>query len=382
MIYKIVFDTNVLRGNENEQINTTSISTIEHIDKFCRENKIQQVELSCPELVNSELLIFKKRQIETAFAKATDALSRLRQAGHKELVLDGVDSIKIAREIVDKLITKYALQTIPIPILDPIHLVERALAKTSPYKKDAESDPGFKDTIIFLSIKEDAKKYKKGDVAYIFVGGDRGFTQDVCTELRADTGQELYFAKDHIEVKDLLDDKLTMGLKLSEKRETLDRVVASHQEPLRTYLNNKYIEDKNSRYNFGYDSTITGYNFSSFRIVDFQEVSKNKFDVSCSITADLSYQKPASSVTGTRFSAPPGNWLEPGVTNHEYQNVVVAEALDAVFSMNYVTGGVGLAGGAGFGRLGENYKWKRKTAEFPIALEVDVISGIVRVKTV
>ena len=336
MIYKIVFDTNVLRGDKDQAINA-EVATVRRLHKFIQDNKISSVELCFPELVTLEWLQFK-------------------------VVLDNVDAREVARKMLDDIIKKYGATIFSIPVIDHVKLVDRALTKVSPFRVSGESDPGFKDTVIFLSIKEDALKQKGGEVTYIFLTRDGGFTAETCEEINKDTGQELLLRKDAVEVEDLLDEKLSLGLKRGETREKIQEIISDHQEILRTYLINKYQEDKNNRFNLMFDRNAEGYGLNSFGIEDFREQEKNKYFVTCSVTADIHYRPELSAA---RYS--------------DNEGLMVAN--DLVFRPVYQEGR-GIFASFDTDAIGTGYsasRWRETQRDFLVQMEVDISTKNARI---
>ncbi len=297
MTYKIVivFDTNTLRGSENKSINDLNIFAVERLRKFIDDNEVTTVELCFPEIVLEEWTVFKKDQIKKFVENAHSSLKKLEEIDHKEVKLDSVDIEKKTEEIKYKIIEKYKIKIIPIPKVDTLDIIKRAIIKKAPFKKESKSDAGFKDSVIFLSIKEDALKYGKGEVCYFLVTDDKGFTEEVSEELREDTKQDLIIrgsnSKEVSFIEDILDKKLGLDLGLKEIREKIEIIIDGNREVFRNYLTNQYQDIRNMSHSLVGQKDVEGYSFSSFDIEDFKKEGDNIYTVQCRITADVHYKK-------------------------------------------------------------------------------------------
>lgn len=297
MNYKIVivFDTNTLRGGENKPVDDLNIFAVKRLREFIENNNVSTVELCFPEIVLEEWIIFKKNQINGFVRNAHSSLKKLEEVGHKKVNLGTVDIEKKLKEIKNKIIEKYKIKIIPTPEINMLDIIKRALIKKAPFKKGGKSDPGFKDSVIFFSIKEDALKHKEGEVCYFLVTDDGGFTEEVSEELREDTKQELVIRGSDLKgvssIEDMLDEKLELNLGLKEIREKIETIIEGNKEVFRNYLTNQYQDLRNKPNRFVGESDVEGYSFSSFGIEDFKKEGDNIYTVRCRITADVHYKK-------------------------------------------------------------------------------------------
>lgn len=283
MPYKLVFDTNILRKED--------FAEVANLSEFLLANpKAREVGLYVPEIALEEWKQFRKRVIRESQNKAENALKALMKLGHKEVKIEKIDEEAFVENETKEKIQKFSLQIIPIPILNQAELISRAILKKSPFNTANEgSDYGFKDTLIFLSLKKDAKKNQPGQTSYIFLTNDGGYLPELIKEFKEDTGQELIVLKDISTVKDQLDERLNLGLKRSQKREEIEKIIRENSEKFDIFL---LKEERNNNFvSFGHGEEIDGYNFSSFYIEDFRESKKNYFTVSVRIVANILYQK-------------------------------------------------------------------------------------------
>ena len=214
MKYKIFIDTNqVIR--KRPPLEDPFGDSIPTLYSFLQENNIDNVLIYLPEIVIRERIQQRLENIQEYITVANEKISALQGIGHKTKEIKPLKNYKkILQKNVQFFIKKYNIQQISHPTIGSNELIDRAIIKMKPFN---DNGAGFKDTLIFLSIVEDAKKEKE-EVRYIFCTNDhKEFDTDVIEEFRKETGKELYMVPSIVKVTEKLDELIPLNRHLEER---------------------------------------------------------------------------------------------------------------------------------------------------------------------
>ncbi len=172
------FDSNTLEisSKDLESFDEFYLKKIDELKNYLEnEGYDKKIRLLFPETVLSELETHKKKKL-TNWIKQIDNYST-NISNFSEI--KKITSLLNVNEHVDKLKENLLkdIELIQLPndlksLFENVY--ERSLHKTPPFKQ-GNSDPGFKDCIIFLSLKEYARNYD--GTSFYFFTKDKGFTQ-------------------------------------------------------------------------------------------------------------------------------------------------------------------------------------------------------------
>lgn len=308
MTYKIVFDSNFLWKDDRKHLDRIFNSRLIELKKFINDNKIEEeIQFCIPELVFKERLAQTLLDINQITQKIETSFEELGSFGIKK------PNSKYKNNKYEEYLTKGAFQfmkenginLLKIPKIKQEYLVERAVKYQKPFNRP---DRGFKDTIIWLTLLEDAKKTK--DATYVFCTKDDSAFND--ESFKTEMGlhkNKFYTATDTENIKVFFDNELKLNLKLREKYAQIENEIMNKVGSLIVEINRSYKPRKNhfaaysdndtsiavSSINTalplsGYyvsdgfsltnkDREIGGYDFKKIRIKDIREVESDLFEV-------------------------------------------------------------------------------------------------------
>lgn len=176
----IIPDTNYLYMDEKRKDDFSKLS-LKRYHKI--KNSFEFLEISgkieifIPELVLLELLAQYKRDLKREIKTYENQKKKLNDLLESKTESD-IDIDTQCEKLKEKYL--HELRIIHIPkeksrLFDEIF--EMALDKKAPFSKADKSDKGFKDSILFLSFLEFAKKTRYDQ--YIFISGDKGFLDNI-----------------------------------------------------------------------------------------------------------------------------------------------------------------------------------------------------------
>jgi hypothetical protein len=172
------FDTNTLDFGDNklESFDEFSLKLIPDLIDFLEKNNLSDnILILIPETVISELNIHKEDKLKKWFQVMSDYCSNLKKINEAKVILDKFD-IKVHLEELKKIVFEnYEIIPLPNDIKSLFNeTYSRSINKIPPFRKE-NSDAGFKDCIIYLSLLEYAKNY--GEVDVYFFSKDKGFVE-------------------------------------------------------------------------------------------------------------------------------------------------------------------------------------------------------------
>jgi len=344
MRYKIFLDTNRL-FNKNAPLNEVFNYQIPELVSFLEENGIREiVDICLPEIVVKERVQHKLEEISKNLDILNNSIENLKSVGHSEAVVSARDDYKTTIEKnADDFISLNGIVKVPMPSISKEELIDRAITKLRPFK---DNDIGFKDTLIYLSIVEDALKEEE-EICYIFCTHDQGFTEDVLTEFRELTRKELFVLPDMPKVREKLDELVPLKLRLKERNKKLENIVLRRTGDLMLAINQtlneqhgtsifpSYTVQKPLVFRSIYSSTamssypseeekIIGYNFNELTFNRFDELDANNFKVVVEVVTDIKYSSQESASDSWVMGSTSGSmWQVPFRKTNKTFNVEV-----------------------------------------------------------
>ncbi len=304
MKYKIYLDSNRLYNQIplEEPFNLQ----IPELREFLDEHDLGDVDICLPEIVIRERIQHKLESITEKIDAINSHANSLKGVGHNiRKIKPHTDYKKILQDKVKDFLKKNKVIRIGMPSITKDDLIERAINKMKPFN---DNTAGFKDTLIFLSIIEDALGATSAD-RYIFCSNDhKEFNQDVVDEFKATTGKSLYILSDVTKIKETLDELIPLNLHLEERNNKLKNLIMNNIGNL-VALVNKDINKKptnglnffavnepvtsifsqytiNSRFGKK-EEDVVGYNYDDIVFNSFNESSETNFTVSASLTVKV-----------------------------------------------------------------------------------------------
>ncbi len=318
MKYKIFIDTNQLFNiGERAPLDEPFNLELSKLRDFLSVHKISNVDICIPEIVIQERVQQKLEVIDKTFKSVNDNIHRLLSLGH---VVEKINPQENYRELLEKKVEKLMVDSgavkIPSPKVDAEEIVSRAINKMPPFN---DKGAGFKDTLIYLSIVEDALSDQGAD-AYIFCSEDKDFNDVVSNSFKTKTEKELYVIPSFFKLYEKLDELLPLGLHLEEKNRELRNLVMSHLGDLMHAVNKTikkssdtsalppfsergwsyYVDPKTYSFSSVFDETREpmAYDYDYFDLQSFEEITNGVYKVSASLTVTVRYEDEGSSSKG------------------------------------------------------------------------------------
>lgn len=294
--YKIVFDSNIVFCNEENQLDKVFNSRIKEVFDFLKSNKVTTVSLCVPKLVFDERVTQRVAQVENQFLKMNSALRNLKIFGIINIKEKAFKKEKFQKKINEnalKTIKRYKIKEIPTANIEQEVLMQRALQKTAPFYGRGKGDKGFKDTLMWLSLLKDAKN-KQGCNYILFTNDESGFDQEICEkEFKEYSSADFFVIKEFSVLKVFLDEKLKLDLELKELYRNIEQEILSLQGTITAevgrYINNEPLSFYSTYSTRSYHGLISGeeddgnFNFHSLDIHNISQEEDNQFN----IAADL-----------------------------------------------------------------------------------------------
>ncbi len=353
MRYKIYLDTNQIRSGDGkgplgEPFNTN----IAELRKFLTENEdqLKDVEICLPEIVIRERIQHRIEDIAQNVSAANAIITALKSAGYTISEIELKDDHKeLLERNADSYIKKYKVTRVPPPEVGKDELIERAITKMKPFK---DNTAGFKDTLIYYSIIEDAVDKGRCADRYIFCTNDKGFTSEVCEEFRERTGKELYLAESISQVQERLDKLVPLHLELENRNKELRNLIMKNigdlmddvnkslapVAPLRpwsyatrsmddyTVLSSSFSPYRSNQS----EEDIVGYNYGRIDFNDYRDIGDGTHQVDLDIVTEIKYRDNSS--VGLKSSM---GW-DGTVANHSAYEVLNMTEYQYPLSKNYL----------------------------------------------
>ncbi len=307
MKYKIYLDTNKLYNvfpieePFNEQI--------PELRKFLDEHNLDCVSICLPEIVIRERVQQKLETISEHINKINKSAESLKGVGHRiSKVAPRKDYKKKLEEKVKDFLKENGVIRIKMPSIAKDDLIERAITKMKPFNDDSA---GFKDTLIFLSIVEDALDKDTSVDHYIFCSNNpKDFTSEVVKEFEEKTGKNLHILTDITKVQETLDVLIPLNLHLEKRNKEIKELILKNIGDIMSMINRETSRRTNRKNNtsalsmisFYEDSLavnlnshqrkeedIVGYNYENITFKDISELSQDLFRVAANLSTNIVY---------------------------------------------------------------------------------------------
>ncbi len=307
MKYKVIFDTNKIFNDWGAASGGLFNSEIPDLAEFLEKHSVQNVVMCLPEMVINERIQQKKEIVAQYIGKINDKIRFLNNIGHAELeVKERNDYDERFRNQADSFASKYKVERIALPATRLENLIERAITKRKPFN---DHGSGFKDTLIYLSIVDDALK-SETDRYILCTSNLKDFPKEIAEEFQEVTNKELFIEPDTISVRQKLDELLPLGLHLEERNRNIKNIVMSNVGELMYEINKTIGPGPMDRVTAGssYDYTsvmttgsiwsdgflkkreVAGYSFSDLELVTMDEEDADSFTVAVNVRVNVRYQ--------------------------------------------------------------------------------------------
>jgi hypothetical protein len=336
--YKIFLDTNQV-FNTKGPINEVFSLSIPDIVNFLKEHHLEDVSICLPEIVIRERVQQRLEDIEKNIKDVNEINNSLRKLGHK---IEEIVPFGNYRDILEKstsdFLKKYKVNRIEPPLISQGDLIDRAINKMKPFN---DNGAGFKDTLIYLSIVEDALKKDAITDSYIFCTNDaKEFNADVIEEFKKVTDRNLYIVENVAKVKERLDELVPLNLHLKERNKKIQNLILNHSgdfvalvnknmkpsrsndlisRPVNVWDDRYVLEDY---YPLGFRSQkiskIIGYTYEGIDLLTIDELAVNKYHVSGTLSVKVVYEEGDSESMSNFIHSP-----------------VVPNSFDQLFSLEY-----------------------------------------------
>jgi len=298
--FKVIFDTNILWQNNEDKIENLFNSNISKSIEFIKENEIKdQIALAIPQLVIDERIKQTLKQVESNIQKIENSVKVLSPFGIKisqKAYKKNFKSLIYKKK--KEQIKEAELEIIKTPIVSQDKIIERSLRGIKPFSDNG--DRGFRDTLIWLSILNDAKKNKKLNYVFCTENIEDFDPKIIIEEFKQYSSNKLFILSNISELKEFLDKQLDLKLELKEKYEKIKEEIGKRIGDIMIGINSY----KEERFGFDYSpasvhsftaftnlgsENLSGYNFSGINFDDIQEISKNIFELSVTVFVEGKY---------------------------------------------------------------------------------------------
>ncbi len=334
MKFRIFFDSNQI-FNKNGPLNEPFDTSIGELNTFLtKHEQLENVIICLPEVVIEERIQHKLEQIKFNIEGANERIGALKQVGYTTQPISdlGVEKHKeILAERANALIKKFKVQKVLNGKVDVKNLVEKSIAKIKPFN---DKGVGLKDTLIFLSMIEDAQAQPE-PTTYLFCTNNKTqFDEDVVAQFKEVTGKVMYILENPAAVQVKLDELIPLNLHLEERNKkiesfilkrigTLNKIVneradylgrsfvvggygGSHgpastygvmnYRPVSGYVAARYADDNyngigSSGQSDAVDEMPYGFDFNDIHFTHFEELTENVYKISAKYFTNIVYGK-------------------------------------------------------------------------------------------
>lgn len=318
--YRIIVDTNVVYHSSDGISRIFNLGLLE-LPKFIKEHNLKDVRLCFPEIVIGERVTQCSERATNSLKTLTDKLREFEKIGLKcPKPFDKVDFITIFEDQAKSFVKENDITLIKTPTIDQEGIIKRLLKREPPFR---DEDRGFKDTLIWLSIIEDAKTEK--DCNYIVLSNNStDFSEEkLRPQFEAISKKELKILSKIEEVKEYLDKELNLKLHLKERYKHIEQIIFQKHDKIMLEIN------KNRYYIQQYSSSLALKYVRVSKIellqadIDFiNEAGKSQFTVQLTVKAYGEILKSDISEAGLNFDSLQYRYLgfRGPITFSQYEN--------------------------------------------------------------
>lgn len=363
---KIVFDSNFLWKNHSNNIGEVFNSNLENIIDFVDKHNKEDIIVSIPEVVIEERLTQQAEQVYSLIENTNKAVSELEKIGVKIVLPKKIPEIRVS---IKKKTIKYLLdknvETISVPKLDQDSLLKRAYERTHPFTK---SDKGFKDTLLWLSILEDARLNPKTDYLLCTKNKEDFDLGKLSKEFNIVSKAKLLIVDSSQDIKEHLDNKYRLQLELKERNTEIEsdikmkidelmlkfNIFAGEQTNHLTRPNRWTVSSdlfQNGVYSMGegfsfgnlskdFWDKYTGYGFSNISINNISELLDGTFQVDIDLEVNATKKDKNDDPSLVRNAYEETSFINKSITYNPFYNDVYGNdkrKLVVSVSLNYDT---------------------------------------------
>lgn len=316
--YRIVFDTNFIWSDQEDKIAELFNPAVKNSVQFLVEHDLKKnVSLLIPEVVLQEREEQILNQIEENVSKVSSGMAVLSNFG---VVIDKDSYTKDCREQVSKalkkLIKDLKIKCLLTPVFDQKILVNRALKKTKPFSSGKDnSDKGFKDTLIWLTMLNDVEENKNANYILCTNNSKDFNSSDLLEEFNKISQSKFIIASDFRSLKEILDKELDLKLSLKEENKKIEDEIKQQTGELVSQFNSHTVNEDPTRWppnaygahssilangislygsalvNRSDEQEIVGYNFKGINFLDISKFSEELYSVQANLIVAPIYKK-------------------------------------------------------------------------------------------
>lgn len=291
---RIFFDTNFIRNTKSEEFDILlSTEAINQIIKFIDTNKLSKnITIVIADIILEERIFQKLETINFD----NENLKNIQEKYKKYFNIEGInlknfqqfDYYQYFEKNCDEFIKKINFERVKYPTIELKTIIKRAVNKQPPFSKGG--DKGFKDTILWYTILEDAKQHQ--DTAYVLCTDDQIFKAQLLEEEFLGINKNgIITPKDSIEVQEYLNDVFKEDTKYRQRIEEVKRQVGLK-------IGDIMVELHKSRFeviSFGDFQKVVSLSFENMNVLGITETEKNyeiilDLDLKANYTYTSSYE--------------------------------------------------------------------------------------------
>ncbi|HEV7702003.1 MAG TPA: PIN domain-containing protein [Candidatus Paceibacterota bacterium] len=342
---KVIFDNNSHIAGKGKPILEIFSNNVINLKKFISKNNINERVSSCfTEIIKEEGIKELQRRVIARYhdvKKSAEAIKGIVPEDFISELNEGELKNKIEEQY-DLKLKENNIEIIPLPSEAKIlELSERALDYIPPFEI---GDKGFKDTLIWLSILEDAEKNK--DFDYIFVTGDKIFNDRVKNEFKAKLGKNIHIILPEL-IEESLDEVLDLGIGLEKAREEATKALKldeSLQRKLEKVALEELAQPTNALslifYSGGennkWESKVVNLIFKDANISIKNKTSADTFEIEATISFKPKYEKSENEADQSLYGATRSNITVMSMYNGD--RIYYPISLKKTFDLTYKKG--------------------------------------------
>lgn len=228
VIFDIILDTTNL-FTSNLKIDDLN-GPVKKIVTFIKDNKLtKNVNIFIPDVVKNERIHQNIKSYKQHKQTILSSLKTISQTGIQINTdeLEKFDYETSIKETIEQLFQKYKLNILKTSQINVENLFERYYVSKKPFENTANSEKGFKDTLIWISILEFGKQ-TKNNVIFVTNNTKKDFDDDVINEFKEYTKKDILIVRESNELTELLDKKLNLKLKLKEYHDKIQNIILKY----------------------------------------------------------------------------------------------------------------------------------------------------------
>lgn len=242
--YKIVFDTNLVYILDENNLADIFNPNIGNLKKFIAENKNtrNKVVICIPDLVVKERISQRLFEIKNNLSELKKCFLKMEKfdISFNKKISEKNYELKLEEEA-KKIFKGKGIEKLTTAQIKQDSLIERSLKRIPPFKKHddkkkSQGDKGLRDTLIWLSILEDAKKNPETNYILLTCDGDY---YGVVPEFRTISKKEFEIFSDIPTLEAFLDKKLDLDLGLKNLYKKISQKIEKNEEKIKVKIYEK-----------------------------------------------------------------------------------------------------------------------------------------------